>query len=86
MLHKTAWTIGLSLLMAHSFSGCSATKTTNTSRSAVEQLLVSNAVDQSLNKVDFSPFSGHTVYLEDKYVARLLPFARLVNRKEHPLW
>jgi len=48
--------------------GCSTTRMTNTSRSAVEQMLVSNAVDQALDKVDFSPFRGHTVYLNDKYV------------------
>ncbi len=68
MLRKTLYFFALSLCLGVTFQGCSATKTTNTSRSAVEQLLVSNAVDQSLNKVDFSPFSGHTVFLEDKYV------------------
>jgi hypothetical protein len=31
-------------------------------------MLISNAVDQSLNKVDFRPFAGHNVYLVDKYV------------------
>lgn len=48
--------------------GCSNMKTTNTARSSTEQMLVSNAVDQALDKIDFRPFSGHAVYLEEKYV------------------
>jgi hypothetical protein len=48
--------------------GCTSLKTTNTARSSTEQLLVSNAVDQALDKVDFRPFSGHAVYLDEKYV------------------
>lgn len=48
--------------------GCTTMKTTNTARSSTEQMLVSNAVDQALDKIDFRPFSGHTVFLEEKYV------------------
>lgn len=48
--------------------GCSSVKTTNTARSSVEQMLVSNAVDQSLDKIDFHPFAGHKVFLEEKYI------------------
>ncbi len=49
-------------------SGCTSMKTTNTARSSTEQMLVSNAVDQALDKIDFRPFSGRSVYLEEKYV------------------
>ena len=49
-------------------AGCATSKSSNTARTATEQMLISNAVDQSLNKVNFRPFSGHTVYLNDKYV------------------
>ena len=48
--------------------GCTSLKTTNTARSSTEQMLVSNAVDQALDKVDFRPFAGHAVFLEEKYV------------------
>ncbi len=44
--------------------GCASTKTTNTGRTAMEQLLISNAVDQSLNKIDFKPLAERTVYLD----------------------
>jgi len=49
-------------------AGCTSTKQSNTARTATEQLLISNAVDQSLNKVDFSPLSGSTIFVEEKYI------------------
>jgi hypothetical protein len=48
--------------------GCTSAQTSNTARTATEQLLISNAIDQSLDKVDFRPFAGQAVYLEEKYV------------------
>ena len=48
--------------------GCTTTKQSNTARTATEQLLISNAVDQSLNKIDFAPLAGSTVFLEEKYI------------------
>jgi hypothetical protein len=48
--------------------GCTTTKQSNTARSATEQLLISNAVDQSLNKIDFSPLAGSAVFVEEKYI------------------
>jgi hypothetical protein len=49
-------------------AGCTSTKQSNTARTATEQLLISNAVDQSLNKVDFGPLAGSTVFVEEKYI------------------
>ena len=49
-------------------AGCATATTSNTPRTSTEQLLVTNAVDQSLNKIDFRPFQGHAVFLNDKYV------------------
>jgi hypothetical protein len=34
----------------------------------MEQLLISNAVDQALDKFDFSTLHGRTVYIDDKYL------------------
>lgn len=49
-------------------TGCSSTKTSNTSRTSTEQLLISNSVDQALAKVDFTRFGGRAVYVEEKYL------------------
>lgn len=55
---------GLILLAA----GCTSAQTTNTVRSSTEQMLVSNAIDQSLDKIDFSTVQGQAVFLNEKYV------------------
>jgi len=57
------------LLVMGLTAGCTSPKTSNTARTAVEQLLISNAVDQSLDKVDFRPFSREKVYLNETYIA-----------------
>ena len=48
--------------------GCTSTSTSNTARTATEQMLVSNAVDQSLSKVDFQAFGHRKVFVEEKYL------------------
>jgi hypothetical protein len=49
-------------------SGCATTKETDTARTGVEQLLVSSAVDQALDKIDLTPVKGAKVHLEEKYL------------------
>lgn len=58
--------LGVSCLML--VLGCTSTKTSNTARTGTEQLLISNAVDQALAKVDFSPMAGKKVLVEEKYL------------------
>ena len=65
MLRSKAVLFGL---LALSMTGCASTKTSNTARTATEQLLITNAVDQALDKIDFRAFQGHTVFLDDRYV------------------
>lgn len=48
--------------------GCASTKTSNTARTAQEQLLISNSIDQALNKVDFTAFNGSKVFIDEKYL------------------
>lgn len=60
----------LSLLFISSLvsSGCTSTNSSNTARTATEQLLISNAIDDSLSNIDFGAFAGHDVFLEEKYI------------------
>jgi hypothetical protein len=53
--------MGLAGLLA---SGCGTVKTTGTARSGTEQLLLTNAWDSALQKVDFRPLTGVPVYLD----------------------
>jgi len=59
---------GISLVVVATFTGCTTTKQSNTARTAAEQLLISNAVDQSLDKVSFDGLNGKKVLVEEKYL------------------
>lgn len=50
------------------FSGCTTSRTTDTARTGLEQLLISNAIDQTLAKTALPPVSGRKVFLDDKYL------------------
>ncbi len=63
---KAALLLSVGLVAAN--VGCTSTSTSNTARTAKEQMLLSNAVDQSLDKVDFTPLYGQNVFVEDKYL------------------
>jgi len=49
-------------------AGCATQKESHTARTGVEQLLVSSAIDQSLDKVDLSALRRQPVFLETKYL------------------
>ncbi len=68
MLHFSGRSMAVPVALCLILSGCTTSKRSSTPRTAVEQLLISNAIDQSLDKVSFTPFGGHTVYVEEKYV------------------
>ena len=50
------------------FVGCTTTRTSDTARTGIEQLLSSNAVDQTMNKTPLPPLRGRSVFLEEKYL------------------
>ncbi len=57
--------VGVSLVTA----GCG----TTAQRVAMEQLLVSDAVDQAVGQIDFSPLAGRDVFLDPEYVRTVRP-------------
>lgn len=48
--------------------GCGTTRVTDTTRTATEQLLVSNAIDQSVSQLDFRMLSGQKVFFDPQYL------------------
>lgn len=56
------------ILVVASSPGCTTTRTSDTSRTAMEQLLISNAVDQTLEKTELPPIDGRKVFVEEKYL------------------
>lgn len=59
-----AWIVSAVVL-----AGCGTTKMTGTARTGTEQLLLTNAWDDALRKIDFRPLSGVPVYLDAQHVA-----------------
>ena len=65
--------------------GCTSTKSSNTVRTGTEQMLISNAIDQSLARVDFTPFQGRKIFVEEKYV-ECVDKNYVLSSLRHHLW
>jgi hypothetical protein len=61
------WTF-ICLLSLFAITGCTTTRTSDTSRTGIEQLLISNAIDQVLDKTPLPNVSGRKVYVSDAYL------------------
>src|SRR5262249_4607537 len=58
----------LALVAAVAAAGCGTTRVSDTQRTATEQLLVSNAVDQAVSQIDFRVLAGKPVYFDAQYL------------------
>jgi len=56
-------------MLAASGAGCGTTRTTDTTRTGTEQLLLTNAWDKALMRVDFRPLTGVPVFLDTANVS-----------------
>ena len=57
-----------SLLILLHFCGCTSTRTSDTARTGMEQLLISNAVDRVLDKTPMPDVNGRKVFVSDAYL------------------
>jgi hypothetical protein len=64
---RNARRLALAALLALAV-GCGTTRQTDSARAATEQLLISNAVDQSISQLDFRPLTGKKVYFDPQYL------------------
>src|SRR4051812_17142436 len=60
--------VGLAASVLIAAWGCGSTKVTGTARTGTEQLLLTNAWDKALHRVDFRPLTGVPVYLDTTHV------------------
>ena len=58
------WVLGLAMVFALVSSGCGTTK----SYEATEQLLLSEAVDDSISQIDFRPLAGFKVFFDTEHI------------------
>lgn len=64
-LHRilsTAMIVAVSVLQ---FAGCGITRSSDTARTATEQLLISDAIDRAVQSMNLQTLSGRTVFLDD---------------------
>lgn len=74
------------LVLCATLAGCGTTKWTDTRRSATEQLLISDAMDRAVSRLDFRALAGKTVYLDDGPLKDVTDSAYLVSSiKQHML-
>ncbi len=59
--------LGVSLVFV-TLAGCGTVKQTGTARTGTEQILLTNAWDDALRKVDFRPLAGVPIFLDTQYV------------------
>jgi hypothetical protein len=57
-----------SLGLACALAGCGTTRWSDTSRTATEQMLISDAVDRAVSQIDFSALAGRDVYLDARFI------------------
>lgn len=72
--YKCLLLVGIAL-----FIGCGTTRWTDTSRTATEQLLLSDAIDRAVSQLDFRALAGRTVYLDSQPVQGLTDAPYLVS-------
>jgi hypothetical protein len=60
-------------------AGCGTTKWTDTRRTATEQLLISDAVDGAVQKINFRRLRGRDVYLDDSFLTGIVDQDYLVS-------
>ncbi len=59
----------LAALLLLAAQGCGSVKTSGTARTGTEQLLLTNALDRAIQKLDFRPLTGVPVYLDTTNVS-----------------
>jgi hypothetical protein len=64
---STPFVVLAAALLAASLAGCGTTREYN----ATQQLMMSDAVDRSISRIDFRPLSGRKVYLDTSYLRQV---------------
>lgn len=74
------------LVLALCIAGCGTTRWTDTSRTATEQLLISDAIDRSVSRIDFHVLAGQNVYLDTAFLNGVVDKEYLVSTlRQHML-
>jgi hypothetical protein len=67
------------LLVVVVLAGCGTTRTSDTKRTATEQLLISHSIDDTVSNLDFRMFCGKRVFLDPQYLANVTDKEYLIS-------
>jgi hypothetical protein len=67
------------MCLAAALAGCGTTRSTDTIRTATEQLLISDAIDHAVQTINFEQLRGQTVFLDDQRLAEVVDRNYLVS-------
>ncbi len=59
--------------------GCGTTRTSNTQRTATEQLLISDAIDRAVQEIDFGKLAGQSVFFDDRHLYEAVDDGYLIS-------
>lgn len=79
MVFPSSSVIWVALLFALVCVGCGTTRTTNTSRTATEQLLISDAIDRAVQEIDFSKLAGQSVFFDERHLYEVVDDGYLIS-------
>jgi hypothetical protein len=66
--------------------GCGSTRTSNTVRTATEQMLISDAIDRTVDSIDFGPLAGQAVFFDESRLAEVVDKGYLISSlRQHML-
>jgi len=66
--------------------GCGTTRSSDTTRTATEQLLISDSIDRTVETINFRPIAGRRVYLDETYLSGIVDRSYLVSTlRQHML-
>lgn len=71
--------IATALLAVCAASGCGTTRTSNTARTATEQLLISDAVDRTVQQINFKVLAGENVFFDTTQMGEVVDKGYLVS-------
>ncbi len=81
-------TLGLmtALALLAAVIGCGSTRTSNTARTATEQMLISDAIDRTVDSIDFGPLAGQAVFFDESRLAEVVDKGYLISSlRQHML-
>jgi hypothetical protein len=81
LTERPAGVLGIVLAAAGALAaaGCGSTRTSNTMRTATEQMLISDAIDRTVDSIDFTPLAGQPVFFDDSKLTDVVDKGYLVS-------